>query len=136
MEASARYLNGVKFSIECGRHVLVCDQPAENGGDGAGPSPPDLLLASLAACAAYYALRYLQARSLPTEGLMVRVTAHKASPPPRLDAFRVELRLPALDERHREGVLRAVKSCLIHNTLTEAAEIETVVDTAVTTSAT
>jgi uncharacterized OsmC-like protein len=28
------------------------------------------------------------------------------------------------DERHREGVLRAAKNCLIHNTLLHAPEID------------
>lgn len=131
MQITARYLDGVKFELHCGDHRFVCDQPADNGGEGAGPSPPDFLLASLASCAAYYVLRYLQTRALPTEGLTVRVTAGKAANPPRLGSFRIEVRLPELEERHREGVLRAVKSCLIHNTLLHAPVIETVVETPV-----
>jgi hypothetical protein len=34
---------------------------------------------------------------------------------------------PALDPRHEEGLLRAVKACLVHNTLINAPAIETVV---------
>jgi putative redox protein len=131
MQTIARYLDGAKFEVTCGRHRLVCDQPQENGGEGAGPSPPDFLLASLAACAAYYALRYLQARSLPTGGLAVEVAATKATNPARLASFRIEIQSPELEERHREGLLRAVKSCLIHNTLTHPSRIETVLRPAV-----
>lgn len=95
-------------------------------------SPPEFLLASLGTCAAFYAVQYLRARSLPADGLEVRVMAAKASdPPPRLGAFRVEISIPGLeDERHREGVLRAAKSCLIHHTLRHAPEIEITLETA------
>ena len=71
----------------------------------------------LVACAGFYAAQYLNARKLPSEGLKVTVTAAKAQQPARLDSFRIDVHTPELDPRHEEGVLRAVKSCLIHNTM-------------------
>jgi hypothetical protein len=49
----------------------------------------------------------------------VRVIAEKATQPARVGAFRIDVDAPSIvnDQRHRDGVLRAVKSCLIHNTL-------------------
>ncbi len=52
--------------------------------------------------------------------------AAKAPNPARLASFRIEIQSPELEERRREGLLRAVKSCLIHNTLTDPPRIETV----------
>jgi uncharacterized OsmC-like protein len=74
-------------------------------------------LASLASCAAYYAAQYLKARKLPTQDLQVRVRAEKATQPSRLAAFQIDVTAPGLTERHRDGILRAAKSCLVHNTL-------------------
>ena len=54
----------------------------------------------------------------------MRVTAEKASHPARLASFRLEVSVANLDERHEAGILRAVKACLIHNTLLAAPEIE------------
>lgn len=89
-------------------------------------TPPEFMLAALGACAGYYAAQYFKARKLTTEGLRVRVIADKGAAPARLASFRIEVELPeALEERHREGVLRAVRSCLIHNTLLHAPEITT-----------
>jgi len=94
-------------------------------------SPPEFLLASLGTCAAFYAVQYLRARSLPSDGLEVQVEAAKALDPPRLGAFRIEISIPGLeDERHREGVLRAARSCFIHHTLRQAPEIEITLETA------
>lgn len=108
---------------------MICDQPIENGGADEGISPPEFLLASLATCAAYYAVQYMKARSLDAHGLEVRVSAEKALKPARLGSFRIEVTAPGVEQRHEEGLLRAVKACLIHNTLAAAPAIEVLVET-------
>jgi uncharacterized OsmC-like protein len=130
MEASIQYLDGVKFNVAVRGHSVICDQPVENKGTDAGMTPPEFMLASLATCAGYYALEYLRTRSLPTEGLTVRVTAEKLKQPARLGDFCIEVNTTALDPRHEEGVLRAVKTCLIHNTLLNPPKMEVLVNAA------
>jgi uncharacterized OsmC-like protein len=92
-------------------------------------TPPELLLASLGTCAGFYAAQYLKARDLSADGLEVKVHAEKEKQPARVGQFRIEVFVPALDQRHEAGILRAVKACLIHNTLLHAPAIETVVTT-------
>ena len=123
MQVEARHLGDVKFEVEARGHRIICDQPRENGGSDSGMTPPEFLLASLATCAGFYAAQYLKTRGLPSDGLAVRVDADKATQPARLSSFRIEVTTPPLDERHRDGVLRAVKSCLIHSTLLGMPEI-------------
>ena len=89
-------------------------------------TPPEFLLASLATCAGFYAAQYLNARKLSTEGLKVTVTAEKAAQPARLASFRIEVQTSELDPRHEAGLLRAVKACLIHNTLASPPAIDIV----------
>jgi putative redox protein len=128
METTVHYLDGVRFEAVSRGHSVVCDQPKEGSGSDAGMTPPEFLLTSLGTCAAFYAVQYLRTRSLPADGLTVRVTAEKAAGPARIAAFRIEVNVPGLaDEKHREGVLRAAKACLIHNTLLHPPQIETVV---------
>lgn len=123
MNAHIRHLDGVRFEVEARGHRIVCDQPLENGGKDLGMTPPEFLLASLGTCVGFYALQYLRTRSLSTEGLAVQVSAEKETSPARLARFRIEVETGALSTRHQEGVLRAVHSCLIHNTLLGQAEI-------------
>jgi len=127
MELTVKYLDNVKFAVHTREHETICDQPKDNGGSDAGMSPPEFLLASLGTCAGYYAAQYLRTRSLPTEGLEVHVIAEKASGPARLASFQIEVTVPEIEERQKEGVMRAVKSCLIHNTLLNAPTIGIVV---------
>ena len=130
MEVIVNHRCGVQFEANARGHQIVCDQPLDNGGADAGMSPPEFLLASLGTCAAFYAAQYLRARSLPADGLQVRVSAEKAMGPARLAAFHIEVRAPGLaDDKHREGALRAVKACLIHNTLLQPSTIDIALNT-------
>jgi len=129
MEAVARFKSGLKFEVEARGHVMVSDQPLDNGGADGGMTPPEMLLGALASCAGFYAVQYLKARSLPHAGLNVKVTAEKAAQPARLGSFKIEIETPPLDARHQEGVMRAAKACLIHNTLLGNPKIETEIKT-------
>lgn len=125
MEIVVQHLGDVQFEIKARQHVIVSDQPPENGGYDEGMTPPELLLASLGSCAGFYAAAYLKKHNLAVKGTKVRVTAEKAKNPPRLDDFKIEVEVPiGLDEKHKAGVEDAVHRCLIHNTMLAQPKIE------------
>ena len=125
MEVIIEHLGAVQFEIRARGHVIVTDQPRESGGFDEGMTPPELLLASLGSCAAFYAAQYLRKHNLASEGTRVRVTAEKDKNPPRVGSFHIEVEVPAqLDEKHWAGVQDAVHRCLIHNTLQHPPQIQ------------
>jgi putative redox protein len=124
MEITVEHLGGVQFEIKARQHVIVSDQPAENGGFDEGMTPPEMLLASLGSCAGFYAAQYLRKHKLATEGTIVKVAADKAKEPARLDDFRIALEIPGdLNQQDLDGVQHAVHHCLIHNTLLHPPQI-------------
>jgi uncharacterized OsmC-like protein len=131
MEIRVQHLGDVKFAATTRGHRVICDQPPSNGGADTGMTPPEYLLVALGTCAGFYAAQYLKTRSLASHGLEVKVSAEKATQPARLGQFKIEVVVPGLDPQHEAGVQRAVKACLIHNTLLHAPAIETVVTTGV-----
>ena len=131
LETTTKYLGNKRFEVRARGHRVICDQPLDNQGEDTGMTPPEFLLAALGTCAGYYAAEYLNARKLSGKDLEVRVTAEKVRQPARLGSFRIEVSAPGLNERDKEGVTRAVKACLIHNTLLMAPGIEVDVDSAV-----
>lgn len=133
MEIHVEYLGNAQFEAETRGHKLICDQPLDNHGDDEGMTPPELLLASVATCAGYYAVQYLKARNLSTAGVRVHVSAGKAQQPARMDQFKVEIEAPsATDPQHLEGVRRSAEKCLVKNTLMHPPSIEIAVNTATT----
>lgn len=125
METTVTYLGGVKFEADCRGHKLVSDQPVEARGEDSGMTPPELLLASLGTCAAFYAAYYLNYNKLSTEGLTVNVSSGKAKNPPRLDEFVIRVDAPGVDESHLEALQKSVEKCLIHATLLHSPSIRT-----------
>ncbi|MBS1833064.1 MAG: OsmC family protein [Acidobacteria bacterium] len=118
MQLEINHLGAVQFEIKTRGHTIICDQPEENGGFDEGVTPPELLLASLGSCAAYYAAQYLRKNRLATEGTKVRISAQKVPNPARMDHFVIEIDCPVeLTDQHRAGVEKEVHKCLIHNTL-------------------
>lgn len=118
MEVTVRHLDQVRFQIQARQHTVLCDQPADNGGADTGMTPPEFLLASLASCAAFYAMQYLKSRGLAETGVEVKVTAEKLKPPARLGHFVIAVDCPvALTGDQMQALQRSVKHCLVHNTL-------------------
>jgi putative redox protein len=125
MEVLVEHLGAVQFEIKSRQHAIISDQPSDSGGFDEGMTPPELLLASLGSCAAYYAVDYLKRNRILPEGVKVRVTADKVKGPFRVDNFKIELEVPAeLAEEHLAGLDEAVHRCLIHNTLLHPPKIE------------
>jgi uncharacterized OsmC-like protein len=125
MEVTVQHLGAVQFEIKARQHTVISDQPAENSGYDEGMTPPELLLASLGSCVAYYAVDYLKRNKLSLEGTRVHVTAEKAKAPFRLDSFKVEVDVPGeLADVHLKGVEAAAHRCLIHNTLLHTPHID------------
>jgi uncharacterized OsmC-like protein len=125
MEVKVSHVDGVRFAIQARSHIVTSDQPLENGGEDAGMTPPEFLLASLGSCAAYYAVEYLRTRHLAETGVEVSVTAEKLLQPARLGSFRVHVLSPVeLTQQHSEGMIRAIERCLVHNTLLSPPEIK------------
>ncbi|HWC99778.1 MAG TPA: OsmC family protein [Candidatus Sulfopaludibacter sp.] len=125
MEVKIQHLGGVKFEAAARGHRVISDQPASNGGSDSGMTPPELLLASLGTCGAFYAAQYLRVHHLECPGLEVSVSAEKAKAPARLGSFKLDVMAPGVSGEHEAGMLRAVEACLIHNTLLHPPAIET-----------
>src|SRR5258706_15889505 len=110
MDVQVIYVAGKQFDAIARGHRIISDQPFPSGQDR-GMTPPELMLSAIGSCAAYYAVEYLRARNLPTDGLDVRVNGAKGGKPVRLTEIGITVHLPSLSEDRREGLLRAVHTC-------------------------
>jgi uncharacterized OsmC-like protein len=129
MEVHLTQVEGVQFSVKARTHTIVCDQPQDNGGTDAGMTPPEFLLASLGACAAFYAAEYLRTRNLANSGVSVSVAAEKLKVPARLGNFIIRVDSPVcLTTEQREGLMRSVEHCLVKNTLLNPPQIEVTIE--------
>jgi putative redox protein len=117
MRAVARQTKGFTHELKVRDHKLISDEPKEDGGDDAGPSPQELLAASLASCTAITMEMYAQRKGWNTDGLEVDVDytpADRGSP----TRFELVMRMPAhLSEEQVEKLRVIAAKCPIHRTL-------------------
>jgi putative redox protein len=118
MRAIARRENGtLKHDVEIRQHMLVADEPEDEGGDDSGPSPQELLAASLASCTAVTMAMYADRKGWEIGEVAVDVDyepAQRGSP----TRFRLDIRLPKeLPDEQRERLLQIGAKCPVHRTL-------------------
>ena len=118
MRATARRENGtLRHDVEIREHMVTADEPEENGGDDTGPSPQELLAASLASCTAITIEMYAKRKGWQIGDVKVDVNyepAQRGSP----TKFRMAVSLPKeLPEDQRERLMQIAAKCPVHRTL-------------------
>ena len=117
MRAIARKRRNYTHDVTAGDHGIVVDEPRTSGGDDEGPSPQELLAASLASCTAITMEMYAQRKGWDVSGLEVdcRYTPAERGCPTR---FELVLQMPAHLEQEQIERLRAIAAkCPVHRTL-------------------
>ena len=125
MKATARR-SSRKFThtVEIRQHRLIADEPPEQGGEDKGPSPQELLAASLASCTAITLEMYAERKGWDIGSLEVEC---EYVPPPRglPTHFELVLRIPdACTEEQIEKLRVIAAKCPVHRMLDGEATFE------------
>jgi putative redox protein len=123
MKVVARRGEGIAQEVELeGGHEIRVDEPLEVGGANSGPSPTQLLAASLAGCTAITLELYAERKGWDLGELEVEVDFATEHFTP--SAFEVVLRLPeSFDEEQRQRLLAIAGKCPVHKVLAAEASI-------------
>ena len=117
MKATARRTGTYRHEIAIRDHGLVADEPRDEGGQEAGPSPQELRAASLASCTAITMEMYARRKGWNVDGLEVDcdyTPAERGSP----TRFELVMRMPAhLSEEQVERLRVIAAKCPVHRTL-------------------
>jgi putative redox protein len=127
VKAVVESIGRVGSRSRAGNHEILFDQPREvPGGEDRGPSPLDVMVLSVAACAHYFASAFLFTRGHSTDAVTVEVESEKDRVPvSRIGRLTIKVRLPAgLTEKEVTGVERAIKACPAYGTLKHPPAVE------------
>jgi putative redox protein len=118
MRAISRRVDGrLEQSVEVRGHTITADEPRDNGGDDSGPSPQELLAASLASCTAITIEMYANRKGWDVGEIAVDVDfepSQRGSP----TKFRMKVELPKeLPEEQRERLMQIGAKCPVHRAL-------------------
>ena len=118
MRAVARLAGGkLVQEVTIREHELTADEPKDQGGDDEGPSPQELLAASLASCTAITMEMYAQRKGWDVGDMSVDVNyepAQRGSP----TRFEMVVKMPKeLPEEQRLKLMQIAAKCPVHRTL-------------------
>jgi putative redox protein len=118
MRAIARRDGGkLRQDLEIRSHTLVADEPKDTGGGDEGPSPQELLAASLASCTAITVEMYADRKGWNVGDMTVDVKyepAQRGSP----TRFQLVVTMPKeLPEDQRQRLMQIAAKCPVHRTL-------------------
>lgn len=117
MKATATRANGFRHTVRVRQHDLTIDEPADAGGSDEGPSPLEMLAASLAGCVAVTMEMYATRKGWDIGGVEVEVDyapAERGSP----TKFNLVTRLPAtLTDEQVDRLTVIAAKCPVHRTL-------------------
>jgi len=128
------YVQGTAYqtNIETSGITLTGDEPEANGGDGAGPSPYEFLLASLGHCTVLTMLLYARRKEWQIDSVSVRgtferiITGDPVSGRTRTERITQEINVSGpLGEEQRARILEIAHKCPVHRTLANGLEIVT-----------
>ena len=118
MRAISRRVSGkLKQDVAVREHRLTADEPREHGGEDSGPSPQELLAASLASCTAITMEMYAERKGWDVGEMVVDVDyepAQRGSP----TRFVMRVQMPKeLPEDQRDRLLQIAAKCPVHRAL-------------------
>ncbi len=115
-------------------HEIVVDQPLEDGGGDAGPSPSELWVASLGACVGYFAGRFMSRHSIDAKGLGVDIHYdYSTDLPSRVGSIALKVILPpGFPQSQLAALHRVAESCTVHNSIKRAPEVKIALEEAAT----
>jgi len=117
---------GLRAEATNGSHVLVFDEPVEDGGTDAGMTPVQAFLASLGACAVITMRLYAQRKEWDLKDAKVRVRLVRpergSKEPPKLTQT-IEIE-GDLDEEQRERLRVIAGRCPVHRLVDSPLETE------------
>jgi putative redox protein len=105
---------GVRVDVAYKGFEIRTDQPAYAGGTNTAPSPFDMFLASLAACAGYFVVAFFQERKLSTEGLSLSMRTERNPETRMISKIATDIALPpGFPEKYRGAVIKAADQCTV-----------------------
>ena len=106
-----------RFDIEIRGHVVTVDQPLPGSTDE-GPTPTELFVASLTACAAFYARRFLSRHGFGDGDLRLTADFAFSADHSRVASIAITLRTPRpIPEDLQPALRRVVEHCTVHESI-------------------
>ncbi|MDX9810963.1 MAG: OsmC family protein [Bacteroidales bacterium] len=114
---------GKIISAHVDGHVIMTDQPVDNGGEGSAPAPFDLYLAAIGTCAGIYVKSFCDNRNIPADRIKIIQTTEYDEETGLPSDISLEIRLPAdFPPKYRESLINVAGLCKVKKSIVNPPE--------------
>ena len=99
-------------------HVIMTDQPLDNGGGNTAPAPYDLFLASIGTCAGIYIKGFCDNRNIPTEGIKIIQSCEWNQESGLPTNIKLDIKLPVdFPEKYKASLIHVADLCKVKKSM-------------------
>ncbi|MFW5770076.1 MAG: OsmC family protein, partial [Spirochaetota bacterium] len=112
MDMKISFGGKAKVTAEFRSFSVTTDQPVEDGGEDAYPSPFDLFIVSLGTCAGIYVQRFCEERNIDYEHITMNLSTEEDDITGMLKNIHVKIELPEdFPGKYKKAVVNAAGLC-------------------------
>lgn len=124
-EIAVTFPGNLQVEASVGDFSVLTDQPEKSGGDHEAPSPSDLFLTSIAACAGYFALKFCRARDIDTSTMRLSMRYAWDDERKCWPKMSIELHLPDdFPAKYRKAIIKSMDQCVVKKHILQPPEFE------------
>jgi ribosomal protein S12 methylthiotransferase accessory factor len=125
MEMVIDFPGGARVDAHFGPYTVSTDQPPIGGGEGSAPTPFEVFLSSIGACAGIYVLGFCKQRGLSSEGIRVVQRVHTDPQTRMIGKVDLEIQVPEnFPEKYRASLVRSAELCAVKKHLESPPEFD------------
>ena len=114
MEMIVDFPGGAKVDVHFGDFTVNTDQPPTGGGEGSAPTPFEIFLASIGACAGIYVVGFCKQRGLPAEGIRIVERVQRSMQTGMVEQIDLEIQAPPnFPEKYLPSLVRSAELCAV-----------------------
>ncbi|MBN2633258.1 MAG: OsmC family protein [Bacteroidales bacterium] len=112
------FSGGKVVTAKLGDHIIVTDQPLDNGGGNTAPAPFDLYLASIGTCAGVYVKSFCDRRDISVEGIKIiqKVEYDREKRVPSKISLDIQVP-PSFPEKYRDSLINVAELCAVKKSI-------------------
>ena len=125
MEMIVDFPGGAKVDVHFNGFTVNTDQPVQGGGEGSAPTPFDIFLSSIGACAGIYVSGFCKQRGLSTEGIRIVERVNRNPQTGMVETIDLEIQAPpTFPEKYLPSLIRSAELCAVKKHLEHPPEFD------------
>jgi ribosomal protein S12 methylthiotransferase accessory factor len=126
MEMMIDFPGGARVDAHFGEFTVKTDQPPKGGGESSAPTPFNIFMASIGACAGIYVLGFCRQRDLPVDDIrIVQRIGHSENGKGPVGKIELEIQVPpSFPEKYHKALVRSADQCLVKQVIANPPEFD------------